>query len=123
MQYSQDREEAIKKVPKNMDQIIAELRKHIDEHKKTHHTLNTSLQSKMSVTDFQSHLQLKLDLAAFEKWFPTKEYEDPKDFFKGLITKEIDLLQKNILDMVKLWDQKLVKMRSELNITSVVKRI
>ena len=25
--------------------------------------------------------------------------------------------------MVKLWDQKLVKMRSELNITSVVKRI
>lgn len=77
----------------------------------------------MGVTDFQSHLQLKLDLAAFERWFPTKECEDPKDFFKGLITKEIDLLQKNILDMVKLWDQKLVKMRSELNITSVVKRI
>jgi hypothetical protein len=48
--------------------------------------LHTNLQSKLGVTDFHSHLQLKLDLAAFEKWFPTKEFEDPKDFFKALIT-------------------------------------
>jgi hypothetical protein len=44
MQYSQEREEAIKKVPKNMDLIIAEIRKHIDEHKKTHTHLHNTLQ-------------------------------------------------------------------------------
>ena len=39
------------------------------------------------------------------------------------MVEEIDSLNKNIMDMVKLWDSKLVKMRSDLNIQSVVKRI
>jgi hypothetical protein len=40
-----------------------------------------------------------------------------------MVNSEVEWVQKSILDMVKMWDQKLVKLRNEMNIQSIVKRI
>jgi hypothetical protein len=40
-----------------------------------------------------------------------------------MMRNENNAVHKTIMDMVKLWDTKLVKLRSEMNIHSIVKRI
>jgi hypothetical protein len=60
-------------------------------------------------------------MEAFYKWFPKDIL--PQDFFLTFVKKEIDIVQKNILDMVKLWDSKMVKLRQDMNIHAIVKRI
>lgn len=66
-------------------------------------------------------MEYKLDQEQFFKWFPKDVL--PADYFQSFIKKESDILQKNILDMAKMWDQKLVKLRQDMNIHAIVKRI
>ena len=40
-----------------------------------------------------------------------------------MIRQENNSIHKSIMDMVKLWDSKIVKLRSEMNIHSIVKKI
>jgi hypothetical protein len=72
---------------------------------------------------FKGELAKKLDASHFEKWFPDSHKTEPRDFFKLMVNSEVEWVQKSILDMVKMWDQKLVKLRNEMNIQSIVKRI
>ena len=73
--------------------------------------------------EFNKQMQSKLSLTEFERWFPTKQFDDPQQYFKTLISVQVSVLEKQIKDMVQLWDSKLAKMGRELNIGSVLKRI
>lgn len=65
----------------------------------------------------------KLEVVTFETWFPNWQATDPREYFKNMINSEVEWVHKSILDMVKLWDSKLVKLRTDMNIQSVVRRI
>jgi len=72
MQYQNDREEAIKRVPKNMDIIVSDFNKKITEAHSILSTVQTNLKSKLGMDEFNKQMSTKLNLAEFERWFPTK---------------------------------------------------
>ena len=47
----------------------------------------------------------------------------PADFFQRFLKKEIEIIEKHMLDMAKLWDSKVVKLRQDMNIHGILKRI
>lgn len=106
-----------------MDQIVADFNRKIIEAQNVMGSIQNNLVTKLNIQQFNEQMATKLSLTEFERWFPTKEFDDPKQFFKTLVSDEVEQLQKSMTDMVKLWDQKLVKMRSDLNIASVVRRM
>lgn len=57
----------------------------------------------------------------FHKWFPKDVL--PADYFQSFIKHESEILQKNILDLAKVWDSKLVKLRQDMNVHSILKKI
>lgn len=63
----------------------------------------------------------KLDNDQFERWFPKSQ--DPTEYFKIIMKEEIDIIQCTILDMVKMWDAKIVRLRNDMNIHSILKSI
>lgn len=64
---------------------------------------------------------MKLNRIELHRIFPPSL--EPKDVVKNFIKTDIDLMQKHILDMVKLWDAKLVKLRNEVNMHTIIKKI
>lgn len=46
----------------------------------------------------------KMDVTLFEKWFPSQYQNEPREYFKVMISSEMEWVQKSIMDMVKLWD-------------------
>lgn len=121
--YSQEREEAIKRVPANVDTLLSEMNIKIGEVKNFANSLEDVLNNKIELDYFKGEMLKKLDVTVFEKWFPDSQKTEPRDFFKSMINSEVEWVHKSILDMVKMWDQKLVKLRNEMNIQSIVKRI
>jgi hypothetical protein len=62
-----------------------------------------------------------MDISEFYKIFPKDQ--PVIEFIKDMIKVENNSIHKSIMDMVKLWDTKLVKLRSEMNIHAIVKKI
>ena len=118
-----EREEAIKRVPQKVDQILSDLDKKIQDGKLFSEQIQLALTQKLGVQDFKQEMNAKLDITTFDKWFPPQYQSEPKEYFKVMITSEMEWVQKSIMDMVKLWDQKLVKLRNDMNISNVVRRI
>lgn len=56
----------------------------------------------------------KLDSSIFAQVFPSSK--QPGDHLKNLINGEIKSFSDQIMNMVKLWDSKIVNLRKELNI-------
>lgn len=49
--------------------------------------------------------------------------KEPQDHLKTLIKGETENFNDRIMNMVKLWDQKISNLRNELNISSVYKKL
>lgn len=47
----------------------------------------------------------------------------PEEYFQQFLKREIDMIQRNMVDMAKFWDSKIVKLREDMNIHGIVKRI
>lgn len=47
----------------------------------------------------------------------------PADYFQGFIRKECQIYEQNMVDMAKMWDSKLVKLRQDMNIHSIIRKI
>jgi hypothetical protein len=78
---------------------------------------------KISYEEFNEEMLKKLEVSTFETWFPGWQTLDPKEYFKTMINTEVEWVHNSILDMVKLWDSKLVKLRNDMNIQSITRRI
>ena len=59
-------------------------------------------------------LGVKLDADIFTRVFPKDK--QPGEHLKTLIKNETENFNERVLNMVKLWDQKITNLRSELNI-------
>ena len=92
MQYSSEREEAIKRVPANVSGMLQDLDKKIAEQKAFCIQLQDQLPTKLGIEEYKTLMSQKLDVSVFEKWFPPSQGEDPKAFFKSMMTGEVDLL-------------------------------
>lgn len=69
---------------------------------------------KVDKTEFEEQLATRIPNSEFYKVFP-KEVP-PQDTFKMMVRIHSEALTKRVIEMVKLWDQKIVNLRSELNI-------
>lgn len=63
----------------------------------------------------------KLDTSIFATVFPV--HKQPTEHLKSLIGSEIKPFSEQIMNMVKLWDNKIVNLRNELNIQSVYRKL
>ena len=68
--YSQEREEAIKRVPANVDVMIRELESKIGDSRHFADSIHAALQTKLSIEEFDELMVKKVDVAVFEEWFP-----------------------------------------------------
>eukprot|EP00347_Sterkiella_histriomuscorum_P003679 403363358 len=120
-QYQEERDQAIKNIPKNVEVILHELDVKLQEQNLKLNQLDIKLTHKVEIEQNQFDLSRKLDVEQFYKWFPQDML--PADYFQSYIKKESLLIQQNILDMAKMWDSKLVKLRQDMNIHSIIKKI
>lgn len=78
--------------------------KKIEDNKQYALTLQLALGQKLGVDDFRTEMLSKMDITLFEKWFPSQYQNEPREYFKVMISSEMEWVQKSIMDMVKLWD-------------------
>ncbi len=77
-----------------MDVIVSDFNKKISDTLSTVQKIQAGMSQKVNSEEFNSQLSQKLSLNEFERWFPTKEFEDPQQFFKTLISGEVSTLEK-----------------------------
>ena len=81
--------------------------KHVD-------AVDAKFDMKIDTKAAESLLNQKLDIEIFAKVFPMNK--QPNEHLKSLIKVETESFNERVLNMVKLWDQKIANLRSELNI-------
>ena len=69
---------------------------------------------KIDKVEAEKLLELKLDRGLFEEVFPRSE--NPKEYLKYFIKTENLFISKQIDDMLRIWDAKLVKLKGDINI-------
>jgi hypothetical protein len=62
-----------------------------------------------------------MEISEFYRIFPKDQ--PVIEFIKEMIKNENSSIHKSITNMVKIWDTKLVKLRGEMNIHAIVKKI
>ena len=76
---------------------------------------------KVDRSEFKTGIAPKLDAEIFHRLFPRET--PPSDTLKQLVRVHAEALNKRVIEMVKLWDQKIVNLRGELNIQGIKKRL
>ena len=75
----------------------------------------------MDKSEIGDLLSEKLDSELFTRVFPRNK--EPQEHLKHLIKSETDNFNERIMNMVKLWDQKISNLRNELNISSIYRKL
>ena len=88
--------------------------KHVD-------SVDSKFASKIDQTEVEKLMLTKLDNETFAKIFPANK--QPQDHLKNLIRGETESFNDRVLNMIKLWDQKISNLRSELNIQSIYRKL
>ena len=70
--------------------------------------------SKIDTSEVEKLMLTKLDNEVFAKVFPHNK--QPQEHLKGMIRGETESFNERVMNMIKLWDQKISNLRSELNI-------
>ena len=81
--------------------------KHVD-------NVDTKFVSKIDTEEVEKLLLTKLDNDMFAKVFPINK--QPQEHLKNMIRGETESFNERVMNMIKLWDQKISNLRSELNI-------
>ena len=115
------RDEALKRVPSNTHQILKDLNAKMDKTMKHVDTVDSKFVSKIDTTEVEKLLATKLDNETFAKIFPANK--QPQEHLKNLIRGETESFNERVLNMIKLWDQKISNLRSELNIQSIYRKL
>jgi hypothetical protein len=66
-------------------------------------------------------IETKLNSDIFYRVFPPEQ--PATDTLKALVRVHSEALSKRVIEMVKLWDQKIVNLRSELNMEGIQRRL
>ena len=115
------RDEALKRVPSNTHQILKDLNSKMDKTMKHVDTVDSKFVSKIDITEVEKLMGTKLDNETFAKIFPANK--QPQEHLKNLIRGETESFNERVLNMIKLWDQKISNLRSELNIQSIYRKL
>ena len=76
---------------------------------------------KIDVAVVEKMLSQKLDNENFERVFPKNK--QPQETLKTMIKNETESFNERVMNMIKLWDQKISNLRSELNIQSIYRKL
>lgn len=76
---------------------------------------------KLDVQEAQTLLDEKLDSKMFMTVFPANK--SASDTLKNLIKTETEAFNERAINMIKLWDQKISNLRSELNVSAIYKKM
>ena len=76
--------------------------------------IDAKFEGKLNRSELGELLEEKLDAELFTKAFP--KGREPQEHLKQLVKIETENFNERILNMVKLWDQKISNLRNELNI-------
>lgn len=60
-----------------MDVIVSDFNKKITEAHSIISQVKQTLNQKLNLEEFNKQMQCKLSLTEFERWFPTKQFDDP----------------------------------------------
>ena len=82
---------------------------------------DAKIDAKVDMDALDELLDPKLDTHQFYKVFP--QNKEPKEVLRVMIKGETDSFNESVLNMIKLWDQKICNLRSELNIESVYRKL
>ena len=115
------RDEAFRKVPSNTQQILRDLNIKMDETQQHVASVDAKFVAKVDKIELVDLLNEKLDTEHFVKVFPKSK--EPSEHLKQLIKNETTNFNERILNMVKLWDQKISNLRNELNIQAIYKKL
>ena len=86
-----------------------------------HIEIDEKFETKIDIDAFNQNLKTKLDTEVFLRVFPLSK--SPQETIAALIKKETESFNERVLNMVKLWDQKIATLRSELNIKAIYKKL
>jgi len=120
-QEMKSRDEALKKVPSNCAQILKELKSEMKVASERCDRVDEKFDDKVDLDAFEEAMDLKLDRQRFERVFPS--HRAPADHLKQMIKVETQQFNQEIRNMVKLWDQKISGLRSELNIHGIYRKM
>ena len=115
------RDEALKKVPTNTSQLLKDLSKKMDTTMKHVDSVDVKFVQKCDTIVVEKLLATKLDSDNFEKVFP--KTKQPQETLKNMIRLETESFNERVMNMIKLWDQKISNLRSELNIQSIYRKL
>ena len=115
------RDEALKRVPSNTHQILKDLNSKMDKTMKHVDGVDAKFAAKIDTSEVEKLMLTKLDNETFAKAFPANK--QPQEHLKNLIRGETESFNERVLNMIKLWDQKISNLRSELNIQSIYRKL
>ena len=90
-------------------------------HQYDHQNIFESLQDKVDKLDFEDDMAKKLNADTFFRMFPRGR--TPQDHIKAMISFETSKFNDEIRNTIKLWDQKISNIRSELNIHGLYRKM
>ena len=115
------RDEALKKIPPNVDKLIKDLNHQMGDNMERMERANEQFTTKVNITDFELQVKRKLDCDVFFRVFP--EDISPSETLRNMMKVQSEMLSKRVIEMVKLWDQKICNLRNELNIQGLKARL
>ena len=83
--------------------------------------VDVAFDRKLDKNDYKRTMKTKLDAEVFLRVFPA--HVPPIEILKGMIQKENQAFNAQVMNMVKLWDQKITNLRSELNISGLYTKL
>ena len=84
-------------------------------------TVDKKFVEKMDCEEVEQLLEKKLNTDLFRQIFPA--HKKPLEHLKFMIKQETESFNDRVLNMIKLWDQKISNLRSELNIQSIYRKL
>lgn len=116
-----ERDEALKKIPPNVQEIIIGMKGDVAKSNKEMKKLSDFLDDKVSNNQLKKLMKKKLDVESYQKTFPKDQA--PIDFLRGLIYDQTHEVQENVKTMMQHWDTKLVQLRKDLDTKIILKRL
>lgn len=116
-----ERDEALKKIPPNVQEMIKKMKEDVLASNKETKKLSDFLSEKVSNAQLKKLMKKKLDIDQYQKTFPKDQA--PIDFLRGLIFDSTHEVQENVKNMMQHWDTKLVQLRKDLDLKIIYKRM
>lgn len=116
-----ERDEALKKIPPNLEGLVKQIQKASKESQGRMNLMDQTMLTKVDKKEMKTALSEKLDDYLFYRAFP--KGTAPKDYLKGMIKEDTDLITERVFELVKHWDIKMVTLRKDMNIEGIYKRL